>query len=175
MMTSNRRTAKHAIQCINKPDYLLWFVVSEEHKANGVRHVYLARPIHRGRLLPIARNSTTTCSGHRSVGDPPPQAARMVKLRFTEEQMVSILRGTDGDAIPVVAARHAVSEASSISAPPVAFWKSIIGSRSFDIVFNYNLLGVEVEPSSPPSECARSDYLVITDRHCKKILDCSAK
>ncbi len=34
----------------------------------------------------------------------------MKKSRFTEEQIVSILRETDRDAVPVVAKRHGVSE-----------------------------------------------------------------
>lgn len=46
----------------------------------------------------------------------------MKKSRFTEEQIVGILRETDRDAVPVVAKRHGVSEQT------IYTWKKRFGS-----------------------------------------------
>jgi putative transposase len=52
----------------------------------------------------------------------------MKKSRFTEEQIVSILRETDRDSVPVVAKRHGVSEQS------IYTWKKRFGSFQSDDV-----------------------------------------
>ena len=52
----------------------------------------------------------------------------MKKSRFTEEQIVSILRETDRDAVPVVAKRHGVSEQT------IYTWKKRFGSFQPDDV-----------------------------------------
>mgnify|MGYP001137644046 CR=1 FL=1 len=52
----------------------------------------------------------------------------MKKSRFTEEQIVSILRETDRDSVPVVAKRHGVSEQS------IYTWKKRFGSFQPDDV-----------------------------------------
>jgi len=52
----------------------------------------------------------------------------MKKSRFTEKQIVSILRETDRDPVPVVAKRHGVSEQS------IDIWKKRFGSFQPDDV-----------------------------------------
>jgi putative transposase len=52
----------------------------------------------------------------------------MKKSRFTEEQIVAILRETDRDAVPVVAKRHGVSEQS------IYTWRKRFGSFQPDDV-----------------------------------------
>jgi putative transposase len=52
----------------------------------------------------------------------------MKRSRFTEEQIVAILRETDRDAVPVVAKRHGVSEQS------IYTWRKRFGSFQPDDV-----------------------------------------